>query len=81
MIVVMANGGIASGPIGRRPPGNRPGGPGGAGVPEGPFFGGEFENVMLDDLIPMIDSTYRTRADRDHRAMAGLSLDCAFVFL
>ena len=71
MIVVMANGGIASGPVGRRPPGGRPTGP---GAPVGPFFGGEFENVMLGDLIPMIDSTYRTLTDRDHRAMAGLSL-------
>lgn len=33
-----------------------------------------FEDVMLHDLIPMIDGTYRTPADRDHRAMAGLSM-------
>ena len=33
-----------------------------------------FEEVMVNDLIPMIDSTYRTIADRDHRAMAGLSM-------
>lgn len=33
-----------------------------------------FEQVVLNDLIPMIDATYRTRADRDHRAMAGLSM-------
>lgn len=30
--------------------------------------------VLLNDLIPMIDITYRTKADRDHRAMAGLSM-------
>ena len=29
---------------------------------------------MVKDLIPMIDATYRTIADRDHRAMAGLSM-------
>lgn len=29
---------------------------------------------MIDDLIPMIDKTRRTIADRDHRAMAGLSM-------
>ena len=29
---------------------------------------------MTKDLIPMIDSTYRTIADREHRAMAGLSM-------
>jgi enterochelin esterase-like enzyme len=33
-----------------------------------------FEDVMIDDLIPTIDSTYRTIANRDHRAMAGLSM-------
>ncbi len=33
-----------------------------------------FENVLLNDLIPKIDATYRTLADRDHRAMAGLSM-------
>ena len=33
-----------------------------------------FEDVMLNDVIPMIDSTYRTVADREHRAMAGLSM-------
>jgi enterochelin esterase family protein len=29
---------------------------------------------MLTELIPMIDSTYRTLADRKSRAMAGLSM-------
>ena len=33
-----------------------------------------FEQVVIDDLIPMIDATYRTLSDRDHRAMAGLSM-------
>jgi enterochelin esterase-like enzyme len=33
-----------------------------------------FGSVVVNDLIPMIDRTYRTIADRDHRAMAGLSL-------
>jgi enterochelin esterase-like enzyme len=33
-----------------------------------------FEAVMIRELIPMIDVTYRTLADRDHRAMAGLSM-------
>jgi enterochelin esterase-like enzyme len=65
MIVVMANGGIAEG---QRPTGDL------SQRPVGPFLGGQFENVMMDELIPMIDSTFRTQADRDHRAMAGLSL-------
>ena len=33
-----------------------------------------FEQVMLTELIPMIDATYRTLADRKNRAMAGLSM-------
>lgn len=33
-----------------------------------------FGRVMVDDLIPTIDATYRTLADREHRAMAGLSM-------
>ncbi len=33
-----------------------------------------FEEVLLNDLVPMIDSTYRTIADRENRAMAGLSM-------
>lgn len=33
-----------------------------------------FEEVMTKDLIPMIDATFRTIADREHRAMAGLSM-------
>lgn len=36
--------------------------------------GGAFEEVVIKDLIPMIDSTYRTLTDRDHRAIAGLSM-------
>ena len=33
-----------------------------------------FDEVMTKDLIPMVDSTYRTIPDREHRAMAGLSM-------
>ena len=33
-----------------------------------------FSGVMLHDLIPMIDATYRTMPDREHRALAGLSM-------
>jgi enterochelin esterase-like enzyme len=36
-------------------------------------FGG-FEAVLTEELIPKIDSTYRTQADRNHRALAGLSM-------
>jgi len=30
--------------------------------------------VMIKEVIPMIDSTFRTIQDREHRAMAGLSM-------
>lgn len=33
-----------------------------------------FERVLLNELIPFIDGRYRTLADREHRAMAGLSM-------
>jgi enterochelin esterase-like enzyme len=33
-----------------------------------------FEDVMVKDLIPMIDATYRTIPSRENRAMAGLSM-------
>jgi enterochelin esterase-like enzyme len=50
-----------------------------AGEPELPLQrgrgdGGAFEDVVLKDLIPMIDANYRTLSDRDHRAIAGLSM-------
>jgi enterochelin esterase-like enzyme len=45
-------------------------------APPGPGKGdgGAFEKVVLEDLIPMIDSTYRTNPTRDQRAIAGLSM-------
>jgi enterochelin esterase-like enzyme len=33
-----------------------------------------FMNTLLKDIIPMIDSNYRTLADQKNRAMAGLSM-------
>ncbi len=36
-------------------------------------YGFSFITLLLQDLIPMIDSTFRTKADRENRAMAGLS--------
>ncbi len=32
------------------------------------------EELLLTDIIPHIDSTYRTFSDREHRALAGLSM-------
>ena len=34
----------------------------------------DFEAVLCDELVPYIDSHYRTKADRNGRAMAGLSM-------
>lgn len=33
-----------------------------------------FERDLLDDIIPTIESRYRVAADREHRALAGLSM-------
>lgn len=44
---------------------------GATGAPQVP---NAFEDVVVTDLIPMIDASYRTLKDRDSRAMAGLSM-------
>ncbi len=62
MIVVMDDGGIT------------PGAMTGPGRDGRPMFWDKFTQVLIEDIIPMIDSTYRTNPDREHRAMAGLSL-------
>ena len=36
-------------------------------------YGATFYPVLLEDLIPYIDKNFRTKANRDSRAMAGLS--------
>ena len=78
MIVVMERG-YARRP-GEEPPSPapppRPAAPG-QNAPRRPDFGrmiSAFDDVMVKDLIPMIDATYRTISDRDNRAMAGLSM-------
>ena len=61
MIVVMESGDIKQ-PFG--------GGNNRAGQSE---YGASFYPVLLNDLIPYIDANFRTKTDRDNRAMAGLS--------
>ena len=83
-IIVMDNGGGIGGGRGRGgPPASGPGSttaPAAGGRERGPGRGGfafnfsAFEHVLINDLIPHIDSTYRTLADQPHRAMAGLSM-------
>jgi enterochelin esterase-like enzyme len=63
MIVVMEKGYATK--AGTQP---APSGRGGMGGPSA------FADVVLTDLIPLIDATYRTQADREHRAIAGLSM-------
>ena len=78
-IIVMDNGGGIGGGA-RRGAGRGPataesqpgrGAPGRGGFA---FNFSAFEHVLIDELIPHIDSTYRTLADQSHRAMAGLSM-------
>ena len=33
-----------------------------------------FQTVLIDELIPYVDANFRTLSDRNHRAMAGLSM-------
>jgi enterochelin esterase-like enzyme len=46
--------------------------------PQGPWppagWADGFKKTLLEDVIPMIDGTYRTLADQRHRGMAGLSM-------
>jgi enterochelin esterase-like enzyme len=48
----------------------------GAGRGMGGFdsWGTPFENDLLKDIIPYVESHYSVYADRDHRALAGLSM-------
>ncbi len=79
-IIVMDNGGgnvfgggaRRGGPAGRGAPPARGGR--GAGRGRGMFDFSSFAKIMTEELIPFIDSNYRTLADQPHRAMAGLSM-------
>jgi enterochelin esterase-like enzyme len=43
--------------------------------PEPPIsLGTAFPDSLVNDLVPFVDRTYRTRTDRDSRAIAGLSM-------
>jgi enterochelin esterase-like enzyme len=74
MVVVFPNGNATANPDeggrggfgGGRGRGGRGGGFGGWGKP--------FENELLKDIIPYIESNYSVVADREHRAVTGLSM-------
>jgi enterochelin esterase-like enzyme len=57
------------------PPGGAPAGRGGRGA----LNVGPFQTVLLDELIPYIDTNFRTLSDQPHRAMAGLSMGGMFT--
>src|SRR5579863_1725799 len=59
-------------------PGRAPGPPG-SGLAS--FTGAAFTEMMLTDLIPMIERTYRVLPGRENRAMAGLSMGGMQTFL
>jgi enterochelin esterase-like enzyme len=68
MIIVMDNGMVAP----------RAGASPSAAGPEAPSRGNEaFGELVVNDLIPLVDATYRTIPDRTHRAIAGLSMGAA----
>jgi len=59
----------------------RGGAPAGRGGGLGSFTGAAFTEMMLSDLIPAIEKTYRVLPGRENRAMAGLSLGGMQTFL
>jgi enterochelin esterase-like enzyme len=69
-IIVMDNG------TWRKPGSERPAQ--GSARPAGPWppegWADVFMKTLLEEIIPMIDDNYRTLADQQHRAMAGLSM-------
>jgi enterochelin esterase-like enzyme len=81
MIVVFANGNSsvtadAVGAFAGEGAGARgvPGGGRGAGAGGFDSWGTPFENDLLKDIIPYIESHYSVYKDRNHRALAGLSM-------
>lgn len=66
MIVVMDRG-YATDP--QRPAVSNASGPGPRGMSNNVF-----PEVLVKEIIPMVDSTFRTLSDKAHRAMAGLSM-------
>ena len=60
----------AQAPQGQRPQGQRPAG---GGMMGGFNFDG-FQKFLCDELVPYVDAHFRTIANKDNRAMAGLSM-------
>lgn len=79
-IIVMENSAVDLSGMPRppRPQGAPAGAPrpaGGPGAGMNNFnFAAQFERILIDDLIPYVESNFRVIADQKHRAMAGLSM-------
>ena len=57
------------------------GAPAGRGGGLADFTGATFTEMMITDLIPMVEKTYRVLPGRENRAMAGLSMGGMQTFL
>jgi enterochelin esterase-like enzyme len=68
-------------PAGAAPAPAAPTGRGGPGRGFPSNWDGTFTDMMLSDLIPMVESTYRVLPGRENRAMAGLSMGGMQSFL
>ena len=69
-----AFGGRGGGPGGGRGGGGGFGGGGDAAQMSGDGWGKDFETDLLKDMIPFMESHYSVYTDREHRAIAGLSM-------
>jgi enterochelin esterase-like enzyme len=71
MILVLPNGNATT----NRPVAAEPGGSGGRrGFGDLTGWGKPFENDLIKDIIPFIEANYSVKADRESRALAGLSM-------
>jgi enterochelin esterase family protein len=62
------------------PPAGRAAGPGRGRGGRGPLASSVFTEMLLTDLMPMVERSFRVAAGRENRAMAGLSMGGAQTF-
>jgi enterochelin esterase family protein len=74
MIVVMETSAVGPPMPMPAPPGPAGSGPARRPMPDFSHMGDTYGQLMINDLIPWVDSNFRTLTDKDHRAMAGLSM-------
>jgi enterochelin esterase-like enzyme len=70
MIVVLPNGNATT----NKPAPSAPGEGGRRGFGDLTGWGKPFENDLIKDIIPFIEANYSVKADRENRALAGLSM-------